>query len=134
SLPSFTEDERDVALELVDVELARPGLDGYRFVLSLVGGLGEQGREKLAGYLCYGRTPMTRTTYDLYWIATSPEFARSGVARALVATMEREIAREGGGLVRVETGSREGHGAAVHFYDALHFARTAVIPDFYASG
>src|SRR5438552_2303931 len=83
SLPSFTEDERDVALELVDVELARPGLDGYRFVLSLFGGLGDEGGEQLAGYLCYGRTPMTRSTYDLYWIATSPHFARSGVARAL---------------------------------------------------
>ncbi|AUX31454.1 MULTISPECIES: GNAT family N-acetyltransferase [Sorangium] len=134
SLPAFTADERAVALELVDVTLAQPSSDGYRFVLSFHGAPGGGGAPRLAGYLCYGRTPMTQSTYDLYWIATSPDFARSGVARGLVATMESEIAREGGGLVRVETGSREGHGAAVRFYDAVQFARAAVIEDFYAPG
>jgi len=123
----FRADERSVALELVDHRLAHPGSDDYRFILALSG-------DALAGYLCYGRTPLTLSTYDLYWVATSPAEARSGVARSLVARMEDEIAREGGGLVRVETGSREGHGAAVHFYDATGFTRTATIPGFYAPG
>ncbi|WP_437490695.1 GNAT family N-acetyltransferase [Sorangium sp. So ce1014] len=134
SLPAFTDDERAVALELVDVALAQPSSDGYRFVLSFHGAPRDGGAPRLAGYLCYGRTPMTQSTYDLYWIATSPDFARSGVARGLVSTLEGEIAREGGGLVRVETGSREGHGAAVRFYDAVQFTRAAVIADFYAPG
>jgi hypothetical protein len=76
---------------------------------------------------------MTESTYDLYWVATSPDFARMGVARGLVAAMEDEIAREGGGLIRVETGSREGHAAAAHFYDSLGFMRSAVIDDFYGA-
>lgn len=139
SLEAFTDDERAVALELVDHRLAHPESDDYRFLLAVVTPDGEDedqkgGAERLAGYLCYGRTPMTRSTYDLYWIGTSPDFARSGVARGLIARMEGEIAREGGGLLRVETGSREGHGAAVHFYDAVGFARTATIADFYAPG
>jgi hypothetical protein len=74
---------------------------------------------------------MTQSTYDLYWVATSPDFARMGVARGLVAAMEDEIAREGGGMIRVETGSREGHSAAAHFYDSLGFGRSAVLDDFY---
>jgi ribosomal protein S18 acetylase RimI-like enzyme len=127
SLPAFSAEERAVAMELIDARLQHPDTDEYRFILSFAG-------DDLAGYLCYGRTPMTRSTYDLYWIATSPAFARSGVARGLVDSMEAEIARAGGGIVRVETGSREGHGAAVHFYDAVGFARTATIPDFYAPG
>jgi len=133
SLTAFTAEERAVALELVDHRLEHPGSDDYRFVLSFV----EPGPglpEELAGYLCYGRTPMTRSTYDLYWVGTSPAYARSGVARGLVTRLESEIAREGGGLIRVETGSREGHGAAVHFYDAVGFTRTATIPGFYAPG
>lgn len=134
SLSGFSDHERATALDLVDAQLARPASDDYRFVLGFAGEPVRPGAEKLAGYLCYGRTPMTRSTFDLYWIATSPEFARSGIARGLVATMEREIAEEGGGLVRVETGSREGHGAAVHFYDALDFSRAAVIQDFYEPG
>lgn len=130
---AFTDEERAVALELVDTHIAQPESDDYRFILSYLHEHGRSG-DGLAGYLCYGRTPMTQATYDLYWVATSPALARSGVARGLVTRMEGEIAQEGGGIVRVETGSREGHGAAVHFYDSLGFARTAVIPDFYAPG
>lgn len=125
----LTDEERRVALELVDHRLDHPAADDYRFIL---GASVDGGAERLAGYLCYGRTPMTRSTYDLYWLGTSPEFARSGVARGLVASMEAEIAREGGGLIRVETGSREGHGDAVHLYDALGFTRAATIAGFYA--
>ena len=133
SVDAFTDDEREVALELVDTRLARPEVDEYRFILSVAQGESDAGgEEKIAGYICYGRTPMTETTYDLYWVATSPSFARMGVARGLVAAMEDEIARAGGGLIRVETGSREGHTAAAHFYDALGFERTAVLDDFYA--
>jgi ribosomal protein S18 acetylase RimI-like enzyme len=131
SLSAFTDEERAVAMELVDACLGHPESDDYRFIQSLSGDAGD---EQLAGYLCYGRTPMTQSTYDLYWIGTSPAFARLGVARGLVAALEAEIAREGGGIIRVETGSREGHGAAVHFYDAVAFERAATIPDFYAPG
>ena len=132
SLSAFTAEERLVALELVDARLDHPESDDYRFILAFAGA--PDAAPGLSGYLCYGRTPMTQSTYDLYWIATSPDFARSGVARGLVSSMEGEIAGEGGGTIRVETGSREGHGAAVHFYDATSFTRTATIPDFYAPG
>ena len=132
SLSAFTAEERLVALELVDARLDHPESDDYRFILAFADAADDT--QGLSGYLCYGRTPMTQSTYDLYWIATSPDFARSGVARGLVSSMEGEIAREGGGTIRVETGSREGHGAAVHFYDAVSFARAATIPDFYAVG
>lgn len=128
SLEVFTEDERAVALELCDHRLDHPSSDDYRFILAFAAAA----PDKLAGYLCYGRTPMTQSTYDLYWLGTSPELARSGVARRLVSSMEDEIARAGGGLIRVETGSREGHGAAVHFYDAVGFTRSATLGGFYA--
>lgn len=128
---AFTSDERDVALELVDHAIARPESDDYRFLLADPDAPSEG---SLLGYLCYGRTPMTCSTYDLYWVATAPEHARKGVAKSLVHAMERAIAREGGGLIRVETGSREGHGAAVRFYDALGFVRSAQLEDFYAPG
>jgi GNAT superfamily N-acetyltransferase len=133
SLSSFTDAERAVALELIDHRLAHPDSDDYRFILGLSTPDGG-GAEELAGYLCYGRTPMTRSTYDLYWLGTSPSYEGSGVARELVARLESEIERAGGGLVRVETGSREGKGGGVHFYDAAGFARTATIADFYAPG
>jgi ribosomal protein S18 acetylase RimI-like enzyme len=133
SLTAFTDDERAVAMEVVDARLARPDSDAYRFILSVSNDHDSVvGDERIAGYICYGRTPMTQSTYDLYWLGTSPAFAPMGIAQGLVAQMEDEIAAAGGGLIRVETGSREGIGAAVHFYDALGFERTATIVDFYA--
>jgi ribosomal protein S18 acetylase RimI-like enzyme len=129
SIAAFTPEERAVAIELCDARIAHPESDDYRFIL---GFSDAADGERLAGYVCYGRTPMTQATYDLYWIATSPSFARSGVARTLLGRMEGEIGRAGGGLVRVETGSLEDE--AVHFYDAMGFHRTATIPDFYATG
>lgn len=132
SIEAFTDAERVVALELVDARLTQPEVDDYRFLLAFANGAPDGPR--LAGYLCYGRTPMTQAAYDLYWLATSPACARMGVARALVGSMEDEIAHAGGGVVRVETGSREGHGAAVQFYDALGYARATTIDDFYAPG
>jgi ribosomal protein S18 acetylase RimI-like enzyme len=131
SVEVFTAEEQAVAIELVDHQLQHPELDDYRFILA-VPMVMPPASEELAGYLCYGRTPLTRSTYDLYWIATSPSYARSGVARSLVGAMESEIARAGGGLVRVETGSREGHGSAVRFYDAVGFDRAVTIAGFYA--
>lgn len=127
-LDAFTDAERAVALELVDTQLSHLDVDDYRFILAFGDG------NTLAGYLCYGRTPMTAATYDLYWVATSPAFARQGVARGLVAAMDHQIKQEGGGTVRVETGTREGHGAAVRFYDATGYSRACAIPDFYAPG
>ena len=133
SVTAFTEDEHAVALEVVDARLAHPESDAYRFILSVsIDKEATDTDERIAGYLCYGRTPMTRSTYDLYWLATSPSFAPLGIAQGLVAQMEGEIAAAGGGLIRVETGSREGLGAAVHFYDALGFERSATLLDFYA--
>lgn len=129
TLDAFTADEQAVALELVDARLARPELDDYRFILST-----DESTGRLAGYLCYGKTPMTRSTYDLYWIATNAEFARSGIARGLLTSLEADLAMQGGGTVRVETGSREGHGAAVRFYDGTGFSRAGLIEDFYAPG
>jgi ribosomal protein S18 acetylase RimI-like enzyme len=129
TLDAFTADEQAVALELVDARLARPELDDYRFILST-----DESTGRLAGYLCYGKTPMTRSTYDLYWIATNAEFARSGIARGLLTSLEADLAMQGGGTLRVETGSREGHGAAVRFYDATGFSRAGLIEDFYAPG
>jgi ribosomal protein S18 acetylase RimI-like enzyme len=133
SLEAFTASEREIAMELVDARLARPECDDYRFILAFFADE-LAGAERLAGYVCYGRTPMTHAAYDLYWIATRPDFARTGVARSLLTSMESEIQGAGGGIVRVETGSREGHGGALNFYEAMGFSRAATIADFYAPG
>ena len=115
-----------VALELLDGALADPGGE-YRVLVAELDGA-------LAGYVCYGPTPMTEGTWDLYWIVTHPEARKAGVARALVGRMESELRAAGARLVRVETSRLDGYGAARAFYERLGYPVAAVIPDFYRSG
>ena len=133
----FTADEVEVALELVDAALA--GSRDYRFLVDVQDALvGEGAAGNLAptprGYVCFGRTPMTQGTFDLYWIAVDPAFKGKGVGRALVSAMEEELAREGAYLVRVETAGAPEYAATRAFYDRIGYEVVARIRDFYAPG
>jgi GNAT superfamily N-acetyltransferase len=125
----FTREEIAVALELIDGALAEPGGE-YRVLVAELAGAGVP----VAGYVCYGPTPMTEGTWDLYWIVTHPDARGCGVARALVARMEAELRGLGARLVRVETSRVDGYGAARAFYERISYPVAAVIPDFYKPG
>lgn len=125
----FTREEISVALELVDGALAEPGGE-YRVLVADVAGA----VPSLVGYVCYGPTPMTDGTWDLYWIVTHPDARGHGVARALVGRMESELRALGARLVRVETSRLDGYGAAHAFYERMSYPVCAVMPDFYRPG
>ena len=122
----FTREEASVALELIDGALAEPGGE-YRVLCADLDGT-------LAGYVCYGPTPMTEGTWDLYWIVTHPDARGLGVARTLAHKMESELKVMGARLVRVETSRLDGYGAARAFYERLAYPLCAVMPDFYRPG
>ena len=122
--PEFTAEEVSVALELIDAAIAES--DDY-----FVRVAEREGR--LDGYVCFGPTPMTDGTYDLYWIATAAHARRSGVGAALVTALCREL--EGvGRRVRLETSSRPEYDATRRFYDRAGFLVAATVADFYARG
>jgi ribosomal protein S18 acetylase RimI-like enzyme len=123
--PEFKEDDHSVALELIDLGIRRE--DTYRFWVEE-----EQGRAQ--GYICFGPTPMTRGTFDLYWVCVDPEAKGKGVGRGLVRKMEEELRGEGGRLVRVETAGSPEYAATRAFYDAIGYEVVARIRDFYWPG
>jgi ribosomal protein S18 acetylase RimI-like enzyme len=122
----FTAEERSVALELIEGALAEPGGE-YRVLVAELA-------ERVVGYVCYGPTPMTEGTWDLYWIATHPDARGHGVARRLTEHMEAELRGLGARLVRVETSQLDSYGAAHAFYERLQYPVVARIPDFYKPG
>jgi ribosomal protein S18 acetylase RimI-like enzyme len=124
----FRRDEIAVALELIDAAVA--GTDDYRVRLADPG----DRTGEVAGYICYGPTPMTRATWDLYWIVTHAGFRGRGVAGALVAHMEADIRGRGGAHIRVETSEQESYGAARSFYDRHGYPEASRLPDFYGPG
>ena len=122
---TFKPAEIDVALELIDKSLAEE--DDYLLRVIEDDGV-------VAGYVCFGRTPMTEATWDLYWVVVHAAARGRGLAGALVAAMEDEIAATGGGHVRVETSLTEGYGAARRLYEKLGYPLLATFSDFYAPG
>ncbi len=124
---TFRDDEVAVALELVDDALGDTRSD-YWFCIAEAAG-------EAAGYLCYGPTPMTDCTYDLYWIVTHKKHRGKGVARTLVAHMEEALLKRGPrARIRVETSQSEGYGAARKFYERLEYPEVARFKDFYKTG
>lgn len=123
---TFKEDERYVATELIDGALTG-SVDYYLLVA-------DAPDHPVAGYLCYGPTPMTASTYDLYWIVVHANARGRGIAAALITAMEAELRSRGGKAIRVETSETEGYGAARKLYERLEYPIAAVLEGFYREG
>jgi ribosomal protein S18 acetylase RimI-like enzyme len=123
----FRPAELTIALEVFDGAVTKPGVDYHA-----IGAYEETG--SLIGFACYGATPCTNATWDLYWIAVDAGGRRRGVGRALMQAAEAAIAAAGGCLVVVETSSRPDYHPTHAFYEKLGYHRAAQIPDFYAAG
>jgi ribosomal protein S18 acetylase RimI-like enzyme len=123
--PEFNEDERVVALELIDAAIAKS--DDYCVLIAESDG-------RLDGYVCYGRTPMTEGTYDLYWIATAAHARRTGAGLALVAALEERLQAIHARLIRLETSSRPEYAPTRRFYEKAGFVMSAKLRDFYTRG
>ncbi len=124
----FTEDEVDVALELIDVVLDREGQKDYVIYTAVAD------REEVAGYFCIGPTPVTSGTFDLYWIAVKPSMHGKGVGKQLLAAAEGYIRTRGGRLIVAETSSRETYESTRMFYARTAFVEAARIKDYYHVG
>jgi ribosomal protein S18 acetylase RimI-like enzyme len=122
----FREDEIAVALEVFDE--ATGGRPGNTYSV-----LGAELDAGLAGWICWGPTPCTLGTFDLYWMAVDPALQGRGLGTALVTEMERRLARVAR-LIIVETAGRPDYAAARAFYQARKYSAVSRIPDFYAPG
>lgn len=90
---------------------------------------------RVAGYACFGATPMTLGTWDLYWIAVDPALHGRGIGTVLMRAVEDAIRAEGGRLVIIETASKPSYDATRRFYERHAGCReVARVPDFYAVG
>jgi D-alanine-D-alanine ligase len=126
SVGLFRENEVPVALEVFDEALCGGAGNPYSM-------LGAELDGRLAGWICWGPTPCTSGTYDLYWMAVDPELQGNGIGTALLLEMERRLA----GLARlivIETAGREEYSGTREFYRARGYTPVSVIPDFYEPG
>ena len=127
--PVFSDDECRTAVEMIHETLEDPHVeDRYQFLVA-------EHEGTVVGYACFGTVPLTRGTYDLYWIAVRPDRHASGIGKKLLVACEEEIARQGGHLIVVETSSRNDYEKTRRFYEkTMHYETAARIRDFYKPG
>jgi GNAT superfamily N-acetyltransferase len=123
----FREDEIPVALEVFD-EAVRVGAEAGSYEA-----LGADIDGRVAGWICWGPTPCTLGTYDLYWMAVDPTLQGTGIGTALIVEMERRLSGEAR-LIVVETAGRPDYLPTRRFYQSRGYRAVATIPGFYAPG
>jgi GNAT superfamily N-acetyltransferase len=132
---AFSDEEIGVALELLDSchpersegpAFARSSDQDYEFIGAY------DDSDRLLGYACFGPTPATVGTFDLYWLAVDPAAQGRGAGRALVRWVEQELASRGARLLVVETSSRADYAHTREFYARGGYAEVARVRDFYA--
>ena len=120
-----------MALELIDESIRRPQDSGYRCIV-VIETAGET--EIPVGYICFGQTPMTRHTCDLYWIVVDPDRRDKGYGKTLLRAMEESMLAVGGRNIRVETSSKETYTGTIRFYHNEGFTQAGTLPGFYGDG
>ena len=125
---AFRREEIDVALELIDAFLQDSSQNDYDVYTAL----GEEGN--VAGYACFGPVPLTRGTFDLYWIAVDPSAHRGGTGTRLLRHVEEIVKAKGGRLLVAETSSQPPYEKARSFYRKHEFREVARIEDYYTPG
>jgi len=127
ALPEFTSEEVVVAEEVIDSYLEKSLSSGYHILVV------EEG-SAVAGYVCYGPTPLTSGTWDMYWLAVDAGRQGQGIGRALMAFAEERIRESDGRLIIIETSGRPQYEKTRRFHMSQGYAEIGRMADFYAPG
>jgi len=127
NIPEFKPAEVDVAEEIIDSYLGDSIRSGYHIFVAEVG-------SSIAGYICYGPTPLTEGTWDIYWLAVAPTQQSQGIGKALLNFAEGNIKEREGRLALIETSSKPEYEATRLFHQAQGYELACRIANFYALG
>jgi len=121
---AFSPEEIKMALEMIEAGLAGGLAGDYPLFLTECDG-------RACGYVCIGRTPLTRSTWHLYWICVHPRAQGRGLGQALQRHVEEFIRSRGGERIVVETSGRPDYQRARRFYQRAGYRALGRIPDYY---
>lgn len=124
---NFSEEEKNVGLELIDIVLNNPDQKDYFIKVAEVSG-------EVQGYYCIGQRALTDGVYDLYWIVVSSDSRGSGIGSRLLKDAEEYVIQKNGRLILAETSSRDDYSQTRDFYSKNNYEILAIIKDFYKVG
>jgi len=123
----FYDHEVEIAAELVAERLALGESTGYYFVFAEVDGV-------TAAYACFGPITMSKTCFDLYWIATHNDFRGKGIGRQLLEETYKHARNMGCKIIIAETSGLEHYAPTRAFYISNKFDMEATLKNFYDEG
>lgn len=127
SIEQFNEEEKTVAIELIDEAIINEEQDYYNIFVYEIDNI-------VCGYHCTGRRALTDGVFDLYWIVVDPEFQSRRIGKELLAHAEKFVVSEKGRLLLVETSSKPSYKKTREFYTGNGYNELASIRDFYSLG
>jgi GNAT superfamily N-acetyltransferase len=123
----FYDHEVEIAVELVTERLAHGESTEYYFVFAEVEGV-------TAAYSCFGPITMSKTSFDLYWIATHNDFRGKGIGRKLLEETCNQARNMGCSIIIAETSGLDHYAPTRAFYISNKFDLEARLKDFYTMG
>jgi len=124
----FYDFEVPVALETVRDNFEKgEEASGYIFIIAEEDGIP-------VAFACYGKSPCTVESFDLYWIAVHENQKAKGIGKQLMGLIEADIVKRKGKNIWIDTSSRALYEPTRQFYLKQGCEIVAELPDFYAMG
>ncbi len=125
---NFNQEEISVAMELIDIYLNNSNQKDYEIFVD------EEENGVINGYVCIGKRPLTKATYDLYWIAVNPMVQSRGIGSKMIKFIEDYIKEKDGNLILIETSGKPSYEKERKFYEKNNYNKVVEIKDFYDKG
>lgn len=124
----FRPDEVAVAVELVNEALEKgQQASGYHFIFCMED-------KQTIGFCCFGPTPCTLGTWDLYWIAVEERYRGQKIGKQLLEKAESYLRQENSRKLYIETSSLTKYLPTRKFYLKSGYTEEACLKDFYDTG
>ena len=128
STANFNAADVAIAIELIDDAIAKQAASDY--IVEIL----EDDSGRVQAYVCFGKTPLTESTFDFYWMVIDSQYQRRGMGFLLFQHVEERVRTLGGKLLMCETSSLDGYERVIRLYEKLGYSFVARIKNFYRDG
>ena len=124
---SFRPNELLIAREVFDDAIAKGPKGDYQSFVA-------EEKRNTVGWLCFGPTPCTLGTFDIYWVVVHPRNQKCGIGSFLMQYAESLIKKRSGRMIVIDTSGSPRYLSARRFYRSNGYRRMAGLKNFYAPG
>lgn len=122
---NFSDEEKKVAIELIDEAIANANHEYYNVFVS-------ENDNKVDGYHCIGKRALTDGVFDLFWIVVDSSTQNKGIGKQLLDHSENFVKENKGRWILAETSSKDSYNATRNFYLRNKYSIVSQIKDFYS--